>query len=68
MFPSMKTDNVALQLSGKRIAKFGVWQGKIQTFVDFARIHARLAKEAGNQPSFLSDPATESTNLTEYRP
>jgi hypothetical protein len=28
MFPSMKTDNVALQLSGKRMAKFGVRQGK----------------------------------------
>jgi hypothetical protein len=26
----MKTDNVALQLSGKRMAKFGVWQAKFK--------------------------------------
>jgi molybdate transport system substrate-binding protein len=56
MFPSMKSDNVALQLSLKRMAKLGVWQGIIQILVDFARIHALLAKEARNQPSFLSDP------------
>jgi len=35
MFWRMKTDNVALQLSAKRMTKRVVWQGKIQTLMGF---------------------------------
>jgi hypothetical protein len=35
MFPAMKTDNVAPQLSVNRMAKKGFRQGKIQTLMGF---------------------------------
>jgi hypothetical protein len=35
MFPAMKTDNVALQLSQKRMALNVTWQAKIQTLMGF---------------------------------
>jgi hypothetical protein len=35
MFPAVKTDNVALQLSQKRMALNVTWQAKIQTLMGF---------------------------------
>ncbi len=46
MFWRMKTDNVALQLSGKRMTKAAVRQGKIQTLMGFKQNLVLLAAES----------------------
>jgi molybdate transport system substrate-binding protein len=45
MFWRMKTDNVALQLSEKRMTKTGIRQGKIQTLMGFKQNLILLAAE-----------------------
>ncbi len=64
----MKTDNVALQLSQKRMTRTAVWQGKIQTLMDFVQLRKFSAENIAQYTSFLSNQATASANTMEYRP
>src|SRR5262249_35886576 len=54
MFRAMKTDNVALQLSGKRMAKTGRWKGKIQELMGLTENYgisfAKLSKYGSFAP------------------
>jgi molybdate transport system substrate-binding protein len=55
MFWRMKTDNVALQLSVKRMTKRSVWQGKIQTLMGFKQNLILLAAESVENASLAPD-------------
>ena len=68
MFPRMKTDNVALQLSGKRMTRMAVWQGKIQILMDLTQLRTFSADEFLIDASFASNHTSASANLMEYRP
>ena len=56
MFWRMKTDNVALQLSEKRMTKTGIRQGKIQTLMGFKQnlilLAAEFVENASLAPNF----------------
>src|SRR5262245_54336393 len=53
MFPAMKTDNVALQLSEKCMTKKSLWQGKIQNLIGFKQ-NRRLSSSEFLKTAFLS--------------
>jgi hypothetical protein len=68
MFPAMKTDNVALQLSEKCMAKRGIRQGKIQTLMSFKQNRRIPSSKSLKMLTFASSRLPISANLTEYRP
>jgi len=57
MFPAMKTDNVALQLSRKCMAKKGVMQGKIRTLMVFRAKYRVLSLNSLKTASFAASPS-----------
>jgi hypothetical protein len=68
MFWRMKTDNVALQLSEKRMTKTSIRQGKIQTLMRFKQNMILLAAESVKNASLTRILVPPTANLTEYRP
>jgi len=50
----MKTDNVALQLSGKCMSKKGLWQGKTQTLMGFKQNRRLSSSKSRKTASFSS--------------
>jgi hypothetical protein len=68
MFPAMKTDNVALQLSEKCMAKRGVRQGKNKILMSFKQNRRLPSSKSLKMTSLASSRLPLSANLTEYRP
>jgi hypothetical protein len=68
MFPRMKTDNVALQLSEKCMTRMAVWQGKIQVLMDFTQLRTFSPDDFTIDASLASNHTSASANLMEYRP